>query len=549
MEIATTTNSAWTAIGQQLALQWQAISSSPYFVTTCIKNKPTNSNQTALLFLAGYDGFPQCQPSNGPEEIAGVAMLETTVRDEFQDGAYMLTVFADKTMVESLLHVNSDGSTDLLIAKINQTLIATNGSVTIDTVGINGVKSTVPLGEFFKVSTYSYPVVLDITNQANITRLDGWHVGQKSKKAVVMTWDHGHHVENRHLLVTFQVVFLGMGSWLISGDLYLTVRGLQGLLAKKPVMTFDLAAGLERRKLVVLFWLSSLFVNLVYPDVVWMSHGLTAAPIWALIVLLLGAYYLCWFILSLGFLTCIPSPFVYVVPMSASFMNHAVYAILEVVYFIQLPVVLDHYRHAPLALALNVSGNLCSSGAYANHGRMESAHSLLFPSGLVVMASCTFLAMTIAMARLKWTHGTYLLNLDWTTSNKFISHCGRPHWISTLPLHRARMIKIGHKLYCKPSCQAALGIATIDAQRGQVNDCGSIAIHPKKLHGASDDDNELTLVSVYSLPLILYSIHTWVPQMLRPTIFGTVKRYTFSPQPTSRIENRKFAHHRGICAN
>ncbi|KAG9399025.1 hypothetical protein AC1031_012461 [Aphanomyces cochlioides] len=199
--------SAWTAIGQQLAVQWQAISSSPYFVTTCIKNKPTSSNHTALVFLAGYDLFPQCQPSNGQQEIAGMAMLETTVRDEFQDGAYMLTVFADKTMSESLIHVNSDGSTDLLIANINQTLIAIDGSVTVDTVGINGVQSTVPLGEFFNVSTYSYPVVLDITSQVNSTRLDGWNVGRKSKKAVIMTWDQGHHVENRHLLVTFQVYF------------------------------------------------------------------------------------------------------------------------------------------------------------------------------------------------------------------------------------------------------------------------------------------------------------------------------------------------------
>ncbi|KAH9132128.1 hypothetical protein LEN26_007513 [Aphanomyces euteiches] len=64
IEIATTTFSAWTAIGQALALQWVATSTSPYFVATCIKTKPTNSKQTALIFLAGYDYFPNCQPSN-----------------------------------------------------------------------------------------------------------------------------------------------------------------------------------------------------------------------------------------------------------------------------------------------------------------------------------------------------------------------------------------------------------------------------------------------------------------------------------------------------
>ncbi|KAH9074020.1 hypothetical protein Ae201684P_015918 [Aphanomyces euteiches] len=147
-EIATTTKDAWTAIGELLALQWQATMSSPYFVST-----------------SGYDHFPLCQPSNGPQEIAGVAMLETTVRDEFPNGVFMLPVFADKTMKDSLIHVNSDSSTDLLITNINRTLIDTNGSSTNDSIGINGFQYFVPLGNHYKVSTYSYPVVLDITDR------------------------------------------------------------------------------------------------------------------------------------------------------------------------------------------------------------------------------------------------------------------------------------------------------------------------------------------------------------------------------------------------
>ncbi|KAH9153598.1 hypothetical protein AeRB84_004178 [Aphanomyces euteiches] len=152
-----------------------------------------------------------------------MVMLEATVRDEFQDGFYILTVFTEKTLLESLIHVNSDGSTDLLIANINQTLISTNGSVT---VGMNGVQHFRRLGEHYKVSTYSCPVVLEISKKVNLMLLAGCNVCQKSKKAVVVTWNYGCQVENRPTLIFLQLTFLAIGSLLISGDFYLTIQGL-----------------------------------------------------------------------------------------------------------------------------------------------------------------------------------------------------------------------------------------------------------------------------------------------------------------------------------
>ncbi|KAG9399027.1 hypothetical protein AC1031_012463 [Aphanomyces cochlioides] len=216
--------------------------SSPYFVTTCIKTKPTNSRQIALVLLAGYDHFPLCQPSNGPQEIAGMAMLETTVRDEFPNGVFMLTVFADKIMMDSVVHVNSDSSTDVLIANINRTLIDTNGSTTKDSIGINGFQFFVPLGHHYKVSTYSYPVVLDITDRIEPMTLAGWNIGRVSNRAIILTWNYCHEMDHRHELACLQLLFHAMGGILISGDFYLSVQGLKGFLAHKPVMTFDLAA-------------------------------------------------------------------------------------------------------------------------------------------------------------------------------------------------------------------------------------------------------------------------------------------------------------------
>ncbi|KAG9400956.1 hypothetical protein AC1031_009680 [Aphanomyces cochlioides] len=76
MEIATTDRLAWTAIGQTLALQWHVSPTKTYFITTCVKTKPTNSKQTAVVFLADYDRFPRCQPDDGSQEIAGIMTVE-----------------------------------------------------------------------------------------------------------------------------------------------------------------------------------------------------------------------------------------------------------------------------------------------------------------------------------------------------------------------------------------------------------------------------------------------------------------------------------------
>ncbi|CAK4315782.1 unnamed protein product, partial [Aphanomyces euteiches] len=135
-EVAIAPDPAWTAIGKRLAQQWLAETSSPYFVTTCIKSPKENSGWVALIFLAGYNKFPLCQPSSGPQEIAGMAMSETTIRDEYPDGAFTLTVFADKTMNESVVYVNSDGTSNLVIANFSRSLISTDGVVKVDTSGI-----------------------------------------------------------------------------------------------------------------------------------------------------------------------------------------------------------------------------------------------------------------------------------------------------------------------------------------------------------------------------------------------------------------------------
>ncbi|KAG9402128.1 hypothetical protein AC1031_007830 [Aphanomyces cochlioides] len=242
-EVATVPGAVWAAIGRRLAQQWLAETSSPYFVTTCIKSPKEDTDMVALVFLAGYDSFPLCQPPSGTQEIAGMAMDETTVRDEYPNGAYMLTVFADRTMHESVVYENSENAIDLVITSFNQSLISTDGIVTTDMIGITRQRSASPLGHHYKATSFAYEIVLDITNRLD-SSIKSWNVGRQSKKAVTITWQVGHVVANRHEHLSLQLTCIVIRFCLISSDLYLTSTSLRGFLQHKPVLTYDLAVGI-----------------------------------------------------------------------------------------------------------------------------------------------------------------------------------------------------------------------------------------------------------------------------------------------------------------
>ncbi|CAK4665688.1 unnamed protein product, partial [Aphanomyces euteiches] len=239
-------------------------------------------------------------------------------------------------------------------------------------------------------------------------------------------------------------------------------------------MTFDLAAGFERRKLVILFWGCSELLALVYFDIVRVYAGSTY-PLWLASTMILGALCLSGFFILLGLLTCIPSPFHHVLTFSSGAMNHVVFVGMEVVLMLQLPSILDQYRQAPQALVLNILGTLRPSGAYADGGHIDSAASHLIGSTFATLIGCTLVSILVSTIQLKRTTGKFLLDLEWTRSNHFVSQSGIPNWITGLPLDGLNMIQIGKNLYCKPSTQATLGIASI-IPRG---------VHSVNTHGES----------------------------------------------------------------
>ncbi|CAK4143948.1 unnamed protein product [Aphanomyces euteiches] len=542
-EIATTTTPAWMAIGETLALQWQAErASSPFLVTTCTKTKSNESGHVALVFLAGVDSFPMCQPTtfSGQQEIAGMAMLETTVREEFQHGAYMLTVFADQTDI---------ATKERLIANVHQTLIATNGSVAIDAVGINALQYSVPLGRRYKVSSWTRPVVVDLTAEMDPTASfrRGWNVGRLSKKAIAMTWTYRRQVNNWQELLVFYFTVSAISWALISGDFYLTIQGLRGFLQHKPVMSYALSTSLERRRLVLLHWILVQSVAWVYADALRCFQGGGASlGLWLIVAAFIAGFHMSCFMLTMTCVQRLPSPFQYVATFSPNAMQNTIFPLFLIVWLSRSSANSAAFHAAPIALGLNISGVVRSSGAYANGGLVNSVIQDMAPISLSIVFGSFFTTLAVCQIQRKRQHGTFLLNIAWTKTNGFLDACQMPHWITGLPLEEHNMVKIGNKLYCKPSTQATLGLgfASVVPRRRLLVDARDRAAEKP-----SNDEMEMTLVSIYATVPTLLSMHRYLPRWLSPNVFGTIKKNSFTRANGHTLDDEPYVHNRGVCVN
>ncbi|RHZ19247.1 hypothetical protein DYB31_008539 [Aphanomyces astaci] len=146
-----------------------------------------------LQFIAGYDYFPECLPTE-PQDVAGMAMLETTIRDTHVDGLYFLTLYADLDPSMTVYsYVNSDGTTQNLIDNIKRTLISVDGQVETDKLGRDYIITSRPLDE----------------------------------------------------VIVLQAMSSFLSLWYFAGDMFITI---EGLLSGAPVLKYTVLSGLERRK-------------------------------------------------------------------------------------------------------------------------------------------------------------------------------------------------------------------------------------------------------------------------------------------------------------
>ncbi|KAG9397856.1 hypothetical protein AC1031_016506 [Aphanomyces cochlioides] len=230
-------------------------------------------------------------------------------------------------------------------------------------------------------------------------------------------------------------------------------------------------------------------------------------------------------------------------------MIHVLFVLVTVVQVAHLSPRLDDYKHAPLALSLNVSRVLKPSGAYAK-GSVVSVISRMIPVIVPTVVSGVVLSILYSVCQRKYYYGHILLNLQWTKSNEFMKYAGIPNWITSLPLHESNMIKIGNKLFCKPSTQATMGYATLVPNATKAGR----AVQPGGATAAATPtpnlEDNMTTISVYALlPVVLYNYHRLVPKALRPLVEGTIHKNIFTPAQSTRLSGQEYVHNRGECVS
>ncbi|KAF0712024.1 hypothetical protein AaE_012151, partial [Aphanomyces astaci] len=262
----------FTVVGSELAKQWAAEltqAGGTLYVTTCIIGDMIRSmispNEEGIG--RSYDYFPECLPTE-PQDVAGMAMLETTIRDTHVDGLYFLTLYADLDPSMTVYsYVNSDGTTQNLIDNIKRTLITVDGQVETDKLGRDYIITSRPLGDRYLVTGFCDTVVEELSELKDGLGLTGWSQGKHSKLPVVPAWSCGHVVENADEVIVLQAMSSFLSLWFFAGDMFITIEGLGGLLSGAPVLKYTVLSGLERRKWLLVCIVVNSMPGLLYMDV------------------------------------------------------------------------------------------------------------------------------------------------------------------------------------------------------------------------------------------------------------------------------------------
>ncbi|CAK4753615.1 unnamed protein product [Aphanomyces euteiches] len=310
---AVTPDKTFAAIGVVLSQQWSkeiAEAGGALQVTTCVIGGTSDVGWANMQFIAGYDYFPACLPT-APQDIAGVAMLETTIRDDHVDGLFFLTLYSDLDPSMTVYsYGNSDGTFQNLMANPQRTLITADGNIEKDTVGGDYIIYSRPLGARYLVMGYCLTEIEELSQVVIDQGLTGWSQGKHSKHPVVPGWACGHKVSNAQELIDLQIVFA-------FGTLICFV-GFGGVLQGKPVLTYTILSGLERRKLLVAFVVLNAMPGLLYADVARIYYFTqNGFKIWCLSCIMVANFFSFGLVFVVSVLDMIPLQLGHVVSYSA----------------------------------------------------------------------------------------------------------------------------------------------------------------------------------------------------------------------------------------
>ncbi|CAK4251683.1 unnamed protein product [Aphanomyces euteiches] len=512
--LAVVPDKIFAAIGVAFGQQWSreiAEAGGKLFVTTCVIGGTSDVGWTDLDFVAGYDYFPACVP-DVPQDVAGMAMFETTARDEFTNIYYALMLYSDLDPAMTVYsHANSDGTFQDLITSPKRTLITLDDQLLEDpTEGLEDIIDSKALGSRYTLSQIAIDQGLTEWSQGTdkppTAQVDAF-VGNHSKHPVAPGWLCGHQVKNSSELIFLQFFFAAGTLVLLAGDVFITFEGmnerlplnhaagLRGVLQGKPVLTYTILSGLERRKLLLLFIVLNSMPGLLYADIARIYYFTTNGfKIWCLSIIMVANFFSFGLVLAVSLLDMIPLRLQHVVSYSA-------------------PVFLSA-SIAAISVACCKDSLFHKLGSYTAEGTPTSVKHIMnsIVQPLVVSFVCSLVLSTVY--RLV-AHKRVFMALGWCKTNSFLTFAKTPNFITALPLEQTNEIRIGNKMFCKPSPESV----------------------------ASDKSNATS-------PHRVISIYALVASMLFPSFvqqYGTISNNEFTQKTKKKLEKKKYNHTRGAC--
>ncbi|KAF0687354.1 Aste57867_20877 [Aphanomyces stellatus] len=533
-ELTVAPAAAFSAIGTILAQQWAAEmteAGGTLKVTTCIIGGTSAVGWANLQFIAGYDYFPSCLPT-APQDVAGMAMLETTIRDNHVDGLYFLTLYADlDPSMTVYAYKNTDGTTQNLIQNPQRTLITAEGEIEEDDLGQDYIIYSQPLGSRYLVTGLCITEIEELSQIIVQNQLTGWSRGKHSGYPIVPGWSCGHRVSNAGELIVLQSIFAILSLGLFAGDIFVTFEGFRGIFTGEHVMTYTIISGLERRKALLVCVVLNSLPSLLYLDVsriyYFTSHGF---EIWVISAIMMASFFSFGLLLVISVLDTLPlrcgnkcigfsAPlylFASILAIVASCCNNTVY---QNAY--------NKFYAADPYLGLWINNATWPSGSYVADGTpvvlTYLVKAIVYPIGISFASSVAFTALCNLVF-----YKRLFVDTSWCHANSFLSQIKLPNFITSLPLGPSHAIRLGHEMYCKPSTLAVMGYATVV-------------------------DNETTNKKhATHAPCSVVSIYALVSAMFVPgwcEAIGTMEQNKFKPSPATCTlhAEKKYIHTRGVC--
>ncbi|KDO34507.1 hypothetical protein SPRG_00570 [Saprolegnia parasitica CBS 223.65] len=196
--------------------------------------------------------------------------------------------------------------------------------------------------------------------------------------------------------------------------------------------------------------------------------------------------------------------------------------------------VYNQFYAAPPYLGMYVNQATWPSGAYVAEGTPAVA---TFLSSLAVypVLIAIGVSMLLSMGHRRLRSRGLLLRTQWCTTNSFLRYAKRPQYITSLPLEESNAIKIGAKLFCKPSTMALMGYGIV----------AEAETDPAPGAAMKRPQTTFVLVSIYALlPALLHNI--WRMPVF---IAGVIRGNQFEPAAAKATldRTREYVHKRGSC--